>query len=184
MLHENDDGSRFGEEHYTPLVDIVIQLAEDYSWLAIDVAVTIGLSLGVLALVWLIGTNLRDIWRAFGWALTSIHKGANPAADKTPDLAIPDAVETLPAEPRLSAGSQWSRVTSVVEAGIDHTHAMERLHGAASEQVDSALYGLERLTAELTGLVAIKQATPEQAEVHWLRARLTGRDKPDEAIAA
>lgn len=164
----------------------MIHLARDYAWLLIDTVVVAVLTFGVVAALWLVLTNLRDCWRALRWAGDAIRRGRLSSESAAPEPLAPLILEDAPASPaRITLDAQWARVTDIVASGVGRTQAMQRAHGDAGVQLDAALYGLERLGAELTGLVPLRNApAARNAEIHWLRDRFKGREKTDQAEAA
>lgn len=87
---------------------------------------------------------------------------------------------------RLSLGDQWQRATAVIAAALASFQRVERLHAAATRQIDSADYALMQLLHDLRPAMALP------ADVSGLRAVLAeaertapkGYHEPAAALAA
>jgi hypothetical protein len=66
--------------------------------------------------------------------------------------ALANTVEPVTAstDTRLSSATQVSRLTNIVQTGVETAQTAGRLHRQAHEQVDAAHYALQNLLAELT----------------------------------
>ncbi len=99
-------------------------------------------------------------------------------------VALP-AASVIP--DRLSRDAQWDRATGVVTQAIARVEAVHELQSAAEQQLDAATYALQRLFAELSGVMTlpagVASADPvAQQVVHPFAAAPPRREA--EAIAA
>lgn len=104
--------------------------------------------------------------------------------------SIPSAV-ALPAASvmpdRLSRDAQWDRATGVVTQAIARVETVHELQSAAEQQLDAATYALQRLFAELSGVMTLPAgvASAEPAVQHVVRAfAVAPLRREAEAIAA
>lgn len=150
--------------------------------------------------VWLLATPLWSRWRAplasaaagLGTALAA-RLGSGPARAVTAAMTAAEqtvASDRGPPPARLTRDDQWSRTTRVITESIARVDEVQALQRGAEQQLDAATYALQRLFAELSGVVRAplgpaigSDDAPAAAVVHQLVVPAARRE-PGEAIAA
>lgn len=93
----------------------------------------------------------------------------------------------FPLSERLSLDDQWDRTCWVITDAIARTETVETLQRSAGQQLDAATYALQRLVAELSGVVRMPLQAEEQpagrSVVHHLVVPAPGHER-GAAIAA
>lgn len=87
---------------------------------------------------------------------------------------------------RLSQDVQWARATGIVTDAIARVESVQALQRSAGQQLDSATYALQRLVAELSGVMQMPVAgSPalDRASIHQLSPPAPQRER-NEALAA
>lgn len=164
---------------------------------------TVIFSIGILltaAGVWLLAAPLWPQWRAplasaaagLGTALAA-RLGSGPTCAMTATRTSAERTVASDAGPppgRLTRDDQWSRTTRVITESIARVDEVQALQRGAEQQLDAATYALQRLFAELSGVVRAPlgsaigtDGAPEAAVVHQLLVPAARRE-PGEAIAA
>lgn len=81
---------------------------------------------------------------------------SNAAANAAKRRNVRTAVRAPAA--RLSVESQWDRATRTITSAIDTAATIRSVHAAASDKLDAATYTLDKLLAELDGVIKLKPA--------------------------
>ena len=91
----------------------------------------------------------------------------------------------LKSDSSLPLDDQWSRLTSVISAGLSSAESAQGLQTAAEEQLDAAQYALKSLIGDLSGILVVSRETlPASAVVHRLPPTVRARAPRKSALAA
>lgn len=133
---------------------------------------------GLVVLAWL---TVSKVGMRVGPQISMLRlPSMSPAAAARPaQTVMPD---------RLSRDAQWERATGFVTQSIARVETVHELQRAAEQQLDAATYAIQRLLAELSGVVTIPaeaaSAEPAPQQPASAFALVQPRREAVEAIAA